>query len=134
MAKVLFIVNVDWFFISHRLPIAIELIKLYKKAIALVFPSLYEGFGLPILEAMYFGLPVITSNKTSTVEVSGCSTLLCNPNDVESIAQAMERVMIDNHLRADLIEKGKIREREFSWGRTSREMLDLYDYISKKKE
>jgi glycosyltransferase involved in cell wall biosynthesis len=111
-----------------------ELILLFKNAIALVFPSLYEGFGLPILEAMYFRLAVITSNKTSTAEVAGNAALVCDPYDAGSISNAMEKVFTDHNLRADLVKKGREREREFSWEKTSQEVLRLYKTINNKGE
>ena len=78
---------------------------LYRGAKALVFPSLYEGFGLPILEAMACGTPVVTSNITSMPEVAGDAALLVDPTSVEQIAEAMKQVVSENPLR------GRLRKR-----------------------
>ncbi len=88
---------------------------LYRLASVFVFPSLYEGFGLPPLEAMAAGAPVITSNVSSLPEVVGDAALLINPLDPQDIATAMARVLGDARLRADLIRRGHERVRAFSW-------------------
>jgi len=92
-----------------------------------VFPSLYEGFGLPVLEAMACGTPVICSNASSLPEVAGDAALLVDPLDVEGLAAAMERVLGDEALRAELIERGFERARKFSWERCARETLDVLE-------
>lgn len=91
---------------------------LYRGAEALVFPSLYEGFGLPLVEAMACGTPVITSNVTSLPEVAGDAAVLVDPTSVEQIASAMERIVSDASLREQLRGKGLIRAAQFSWKRT----------------
>jgi glycosyltransferase involved in cell wall biosynthesis len=88
---------------------------LYRGAEALVFPSLYEGFGLPILEAMACGTPVVTANVTAMPEVAGGAALLVDPTSVEQIARAMEQIVSDTTLRQQLREKGLSRAAEFSW-------------------
>ena len=95
---------------------------LYAGAQALVFASLYEGFGLPILEAMACGTPVITSNVTAMPEISHNAALLVDPTSVKQIAGAMEQVLSDNSLRQELREKGLARASQFSWVNT-REMV-----------
>ncbi|NIP51317.1 MAG: glycosyltransferase family 4 protein, partial [candidate division Zixibacteria bacterium] len=75
------------------------LVALYKQSLALVYPSLYEGFGLPLVEAMALGTPVITSNCSSMPEVAGNAALLINPYDVEQIAAAMKRIVLSGKLR-----------------------------------
>jgi glycosyltransferase involved in cell wall biosynthesis len=92
---------------------------LYSGALAAVYPSLYEGFGLPPLEAMACGTPVITSNVTSLPEVVGNAALLINPLDAYSIAAAMSKVIEDGELREDLIRKGFCRAALFSWDQTA---------------
>jgi glycosyltransferase involved in cell wall biosynthesis len=87
----------------------------YRLARAFVFPSLYEGFGLPPLEAMACGTPVITSNASSLPEVCGEAALLVDPYDSFSIADAIRRTVTDETLRADLVAKGSARVRQFSW-------------------
>ena len=88
---------------------------LYSSALALVFPSLYEGFGLPVLEAMACGCPVICSNAASLPEVAGGAALLIDPFQVEDLALAMDKVVSDCTLREDLIRKGLLRSAQFSW-------------------
>ena len=96
-----------------------DLPTLYRGARALVFPSLYEGFGLPPLEAMACGTPVITSNTTSLPEVVGDAGLLVNPMDVEEIAHAIQSLAQNNVLREQLREKGLQRAKLFSWEKTA---------------
>lgn len=91
---------------------------LYRGAEALVFPSLYEGFGLPILEAMACGIPVVTSNVTAMPEVASDAALLVDPRSGEQISLAMEQIVTDNLLREQLREKGAARCARFSWETT----------------
>jgi glycosyltransferase involved in cell wall biosynthesis len=88
---------------------------LYKHALAFLYPSFYEGFGLPILEAMQCGAPVITSDATSMPEVAGKAALLVNPNKPEELKNAMHEIYRDENLRTELIQKGLKRAQEFSW-------------------
>ena len=99
-------------------PIA-DLPSLYSMAQCLVFASLYEGFGLPVLEAMACGCPVIASNSTSIPEVGGESIFYVNPYDIENIAAGMYRVLSDDNLRRDLSDRGKERATLFSWDKTA---------------
>lgn len=108
-----------------------ELQYIYFLADAFVFPSLNEGFGLPILEAMSSSTPVITSNISSTAEVAGDSALLVSPHDSEQIADAMYRFAADPDLRREYIEKGKKRLEAFSWEETARKTLELYRELCK---
>ena len=103
-----------------------RLIELYQQASLFVFPSRYEGFGLPVLEAMACGCPVISSNASSLPEVAGDAALLIDPSDVEGLAKAMQRVLSDPALSADLRARGPIRAAQFTWDRTAREMVDVY--------
>ena len=102
-----------------------HLYSLYKNALACVYPSLNEGFGMPILEAMRLSTPVITSNISSMPEIAGGAALLVDPFDAEDIARAMERVYSDPALRADLIQKGLARAKLFSWAKAADAYLDL---------
>jgi glycosyltransferase involved in cell wall biosynthesis len=102
---------------------------LYRLAALFVFPSLYEGFGLPPLEAMAGGTPVITSNVSSLPEVVGDAAILINPLDADEIAGAMRRVLSDAVLRADLRERGLRRVREFSWERSVARVRQIYDEV-----
>ena len=103
-----------------------DMIVLYSNADVFVFPSLYEGFGLPVLEAMACGTPVITSNTTSLPEVAGDAALLVKPDDVDGIADAMLRVLEEPDLRRDLQARGLERIKQFTWERTARQTLALY--------
>ncbi|MDQ2898884.1 MAG: glycosyltransferase family 4 protein [Acidobacteriota bacterium] len=98
----------------------------YELAAAFVFPSLYEGFGLPPLEAMASGTPVVTSNASSLPEAVGDAAMLVNPENVFDIARGIKEVLLNDDLRANLICKGKIHAASFSWDRTAREMIEIY--------
>ena len=100
---------------------------LYSGAVAFVFPSLYEGFGLPVLEAMAWGTAVIASNAASLPEVVGSAGLLVDPYDVGGLAAAMLRVLDDNVLRSTLIELGRQRVTEFSWDRCAAVVEQCFD-------
>jgi glycosyltransferase involved in cell wall biosynthesis len=101
----------------------------YAAASAFVFPSLYEGFGLPPLEAMACGTPVVTSNVSSLPEVVGDAAVLVNPENVFDIARGIREVLTDEELRAELIRKGFEQIRKFSWEKTAREVLEVYREI-----
>jgi glycosyltransferase involved in cell wall biosynthesis len=102
---------------------------LYRLARVFVFPSLYEGFGLPPLEAMASGTPVITSNVSSLPEVVGDAALLIDPYEPEAIADAMRRVLTDEGLRNELRAKGLVRAGEFSWDRSIRRVREIYEEV-----
>ena len=97
-----------------------DLPGLYRGALALCMPSLFEGFGLPVVEAMACGTPVLTSTATSLPEVAGSAAILVDPTDVEAIAAGLNRIVSDQSLRGDLITRGISRSTEFSWDRTAR--------------
>jgi glycosyltransferase involved in cell wall biosynthesis len=99
---------------------------LYREAVAFIYPSLYEGFGIPPLEAMGFGCPVLCGKTSSIPEVVGDAGLYFDPNRVEAIADAMERVALSAELRLDLVARGNERVRQFSWERCAAETLDVY--------
>lgn len=103
-----------------------HLYALYKNALACVYPSLNEGFGMPILEAMSLGTPVITSAISSLPEVAGGAALLVDPFDVEDISRAMEKLYSDPALRANLIQKGLARAKMFSWTKAADAYIDLF--------
>ena len=96
-----------------------ELDLLLRSADLFVYPSLYERFGMPIIEAMRAGIPVITSNITGTAEVAGDAAILVNPYNVDEIAFGMSRILHDHKLRAELSRKGVERARSYSWVKTS---------------
>lgn len=100
----------------------------YRSAMALVFPSIYEGFGLPIVEAMACGTPVVTSSTTATAEVAGPgNAVLVDPGSTEALAAAMERIASDAQLRSDLAQRGPRRAMEFSWERVASRTLEALD-------
>lgn len=117
--------------IHHLDYLSDELVALfYSKADAFIYPSYYEGFGLPVLEAMTLGAPVVTSNTSSLPEVTGDAALLIDPNDLTSLADAILQVISDSQLRSTLIQKGKERAKLFSWERTAKETLKAYRTIA----
>lgn len=99
---------------------------LYQKASAFIFPSLYEGFGLPVLEAFACGCPAILSNTSSLPEVGGDAAMYFAPKDMRSIQQAVEKVIAHEDVRQDLIAKGYERLKLFSWEKTARETAGVY--------
>ena len=105
------------------------LAALYRLARVFVFPSLYEGFGLPPLEAMAAGTPVITSNLSSLPEVVGDAAILIDPYEPDAIAEAMRRVLTDEGLRADLRGRGLERVKEFSWERSVHRVRAIYGEV-----
>lgn len=102
---------------------------LYHAAKIFVYPSLYEGFGLPVLEAMACGTPVVTSNVSALPEVAGDAALLVDPSKPEEIARAIARLLEDEHLREKLIHKGHERVKLFSWEKTALKTLEVYRSI-----
>jgi glycosyltransferase involved in cell wall biosynthesis len=101
---------------------AIELPKITASAFALTYVSLFEGFGIPILEAMHCDVPSISSNSSSMPEVAGDAGLIADPYSVDSITEQMLRLWNENGLREQLIEKGKIQRQKFSWDLTAEKM------------
>ncbi len=101
----------------------------YQHATGVVFPSLYEGFGFPILEGMASGVPVITANVSSMPEVAGDATLLVDPYLVDEIAYSMQRLLTETELRQTLIEKGLERSKLFSWDTAAKKLKNIYDTL-----
>ena len=106
-----------------------RLIELYQQATLFAYPSRYEGFGLPVLEAMACGCPVISSNASSLPEVTGNAAILVDPSDVAGLACEMEWVLTDASLRQDLRERGLRQAAQFSWDRTARETIAVYERV-----
>lgn len=104
---------------------------LYRRAGAFVYPSLFEGFGLPPVEAMACGCPVISSDQGSLPEVVGDAALLIDPTSVEELGEALITLAARPNVRADLIQRGLARARTYDWDETARRTLDLYRQITK---
>jgi glycosyltransferase involved in cell wall biosynthesis len=104
-----------------------DLEGLYRVASCFVFPSLYEGFGLPVLEAMVRGVPVACSGRSSLAEVAGDAARLFDPEDPGDIAAAVSEVLNDERLRARLVAAGRGQAARFSWEETARDTLASYD-------
>jgi glycosyltransferase involved in cell wall biosynthesis len=108
---------------------------LYRKADAFLYPSLYEGFGLPVLEAMARGVPTVVSSASSLPEVAGDAALSVDPLSMDRLTQAVTRVLTDPEEAGRLAEAGRRRAAEFSWERTARETLAAYgDLIVRRGE
>jgi glycosyltransferase involved in cell wall biosynthesis len=107
----------------------LDLMLLYSLADVFVFPSFFEGFGVPPLEAMACGAPVITSHSSSLPEVVGDAALLVDPHDNGAIAQAMLRVLGNPQLQEELRQKGYERARRFTWAASARKMLSIYEQV-----
>jgi glycosyltransferase involved in cell wall biosynthesis len=105
---------------SHELPLW------YNAATVLAYPSLYEGFGMPVTEAQACGTPVLTSNTSSLPEAAGDAALLIDPRNVEEIAAALNLVLEDRALRKDLRERGLAHARTFNWSRTAQQTIEVY--------
>ncbi len=106
-----------------------DLPDLYRAARVFAFPSLYEGFGLPPLEAMACGVPVVASNASSLPEVMGDAGLLVDPLDVDGLAEALVRAAADDAWRAQAIARGLARARQFTWRRAAEQLLAVYDAL-----
>ncbi len=117
----------DIIFIDHVSEI--DLARYYSSAALLAYPSLYEGFGLPPLEAMACGCPVITSNTSSLPEVVGEAGIMVNPYDTDSLAKAIKQVLTDTKLRDDMVRKGLKQSKKFSWEKTARQTLKVYEKV-----
>ena len=110
-----------------------ELDALYRGAAGFVYPALYEGFGLPVLEAMSRGVPVITSTTSSLPEVAGEAAFGVDPGSVRELASAIEALATDRALAEKLAKRGLARAERFSWDETARQTLDVYEKVLEAK-
>jgi len=108
-----------------------DLPSLYKNAICFVLPSLYEGFGLPVLEAMKQGCPVLISNVSSLPEVGGDAAIYFNPKDSDDIAKKIDQVVSDKILREEMVKKGYNQIKKFSWEKTAKQTLQVLEELAK---
>jgi len=106
-----------------------DLPVLYNSAEVFLYPSLYEGFGLPVLEAMACGIPVVTSNTSSLPEVAGGAAILVDPYNVNEIVSALYDLLTDKNLQRDMVDKGLERARKFSWDRTAKDTRAVYQNL-----
>jgi glycosyltransferase involved in cell wall biosynthesis len=103
-----------------------DLPALYSGAVCMAYPSLYEGFGIPILEGMACGVPVLTSNTSSLPEVAGDAAIMVDPYRIDAIQEGLERLISDQNLRHNLIQKGFIQSKKFTWKESGRQLNMLY--------
>ena len=108
-----------------------DLPAFYNAAACFVYPSRFEGFGLPVLEAMACGTPVVTSNHGALAELVGDAAMVVDPGNVEALAEAMTRVLTDATLAADLGRRGLERSRQYSWAETARRTLAIYHEVAR---
>jgi glycosyltransferase involved in cell wall biosynthesis len=106
-----------------------DLPAIYSAATVFVYPSFFEGFGLPPLEAMQCGTPVITGNRTSLPEIVGSAGVLVDPYDSQALADAIERLLSDRELRTKLTQRGLERSKMFSWEQTARDTLKVFERV-----
>jgi glycosyltransferase involved in cell wall biosynthesis len=106
-----------------------DLPALYRNAALFALPSLYEGFGLPVLEAMACGTPAVCSDVSSLPEVAGDAAQLVDPLDVDGIAGTMERVLADDGLRREMIAKGRLQAARFTWDQAARQLIEIFSAL-----
>ncbi len=108
----------------------LDLAYYYSSAALLAYPSLYEGFGFPPLEAMACGCPVVTSDTSSLPEVVGEAGIMFNPYDTDSLVEAMRKVLTDSELRDDMVRKGLEQAKKFSWEKAAKETQEVYNKVA----
>jgi glycosyltransferase involved in cell wall biosynthesis len=108
-----------------------DLIKIYNQSKLFLFPSFYEGFGLPVLEAMSCATPVVCSSSSSLPEVGGDAVVYCNPNSIEDIKEKINQVITNEELQKEMIEKGLKRAKMFSWEKSAKEHIEIFKKVLK---
>jgi len=106
-----------------------SLAMLYSRAKAFVYPSLYEGFGIPVLEAFTCGAPVILSNRSSLPEVGGDAAVYFEPDNVESLETAIRSIVNNSEVRNEMVQKGFERAKIFSWNNTAKKTIETYKKV-----
>jgi len=104
--------------------------NLYRQAEAFVWPSFYEGFGFPVLEAMSQGCPVITSANSSLPEVSGPAALYVDPYNANELAEAINQLLTDQQLRTELIKRGYEQSQKYNWQTSAQKVLEVFNSLS----
>lgn len=107
-----------------------DLANAYKYAVAFIYPSLYEGFGIPLLEAMHYGCPIIASNTSCFPEIAGDAALFFDPKNPEDLLVQIEKIINDPDIKKNLTEKGYEREKIFSWEKCANETLEFYKTVA----
>ncbi|MNL46179.1 D-inositol 3-phosphate glycosyltransferase [compost metagenome] len=107
-----------------------QLVALYRNAAVFLFPSLYEGFGIPPLEAMRLGCPVVATNAAAVPDTVGDAAILVDPRDVSSISEALLRVLSDDAIRDEIIERGHKRAEAFTWSKSGELLYRLIAQLS----
>jgi glycosyltransferase involved in cell wall biosynthesis len=108
-----------------------ELVELYKGAICLIYPSLYEGFGIPVLEALSLGVPVICSNTSSLPEVGGDAVIYIDPTNEEDLLKSINQIAMSEKKRGEMRRKGFLQAKKFSYNKSARKLLELYSSLAK---
>lgn len=106
-----------------------DIVAIHAASVCLLYPSLYEGFGLPILQAFKVGIPVVTSKTSSIPEVAGSAAILVNPHSTEEIKNAISKIAFSSSLRQRLVAKGLIQSKNFSWDKTAKKTLECYQSL-----
>ncbi|MCT7505775.1 glycosyltransferase family 4 protein [Aliarcobacter cryaerophilus] len=109
-----------------------DLVKVYNKATCFIYPSFYEGFGLPPLEAMACGTPVICSNTSSLPEVGEDAVLYCDPNNIDDIKENLEVLLKDENLQKELSKKGLVQAQKFTWEKSAKEHIKIFKELLEK--